>query len=785
MGNSSVVAHALNTVGYTDMMGHEATLNMLIDKNAIEPWDAMKLVEDNLKRQSALASKTPLKKIAVGDAMHFFTERSASKRQKRRERAAGGACCVTLAGITGGSRGSDSSPRSDEMEHLESIFEQHREQNTMCGKDAESLSCRSAEEKKVAMEKCKQEGYGGFVVWRNKAYFKKQSVIACRRGLKSDRDATTYLNLACSHGKEWEDHPEMNTLKGRVAREEICDPTNQQDVANAKQICKARGFGAFVIYRKKALFKKEMVQECREHLVDDREAITYLNQGPKVTQWTPTWLAGDQGIDKDTFVKYCNELLDARKVIVTPQQRLQLYEIFDSIDLDMSGFLSVGEWAGGLSVFLDGKPEQCTRAVFSALDVDDSGALSKDELREYLTPFVKVMSPPSADALRPILVKKVTDDVFAEIDTSKDGDISVDEFIQWTMQNGENGSIVKRLANLIDSDVMEGYRLSERGQRAGAGQSQMSGDSGNPYGQSPPGGGPDGAQYQQQQQQSGQFQQGGPCQQDQFNQGPWSRSAYGMPPGQQPSQQQQWSLQSRGGSPGGSSMGTQNWPGPPGGTVPMQSKGLLLPPNGSMASNSRGGGQSPWNSQMGQQQSQQGFGQEQSRGQMPPTSQNGSPSSWFGSVTAVVMGSVSGPPSPSMPSDSRQGQQSREASLMNGPGVFGPGGPTGGLQAPGTEPRLHDGGPPGGWMPPPPGGWPERDNHVPAGVWPTSGGSSPTQVQLNFDVSSPPKSSSPYRSSPGSPAMPQDGSPYSIGRSHREVPPPPHPPTRSADSYPY
>lgn len=305
------------------------------------------------------------------------------------------------------------------------------------------------------MQECQRQGHGAFVVWKDKAYFKSQSVVACRRALKNDQDATTYLNLAPLQTGDFEEHAEMNTFPGKNAHK-----MPAADVEACKRECRRRGDGAFVVRRGMAYFKSQSVLDCREGLEDDDGARTYLFTGPKVARLgiealsgVLTVLGGQRELSKEDFVRICNELLDSRGVQPSAKERRELYEVFDSMDFDCNGSLSVGEWAGGLSVFLKGDLETSVRAVFNALDTNHNYRLSKDELGEYFAPFVKAMTPPRADALRPVLVKKVVDVLFQEIDADGGRDVSSEELLAW-MQRGNN--VVKKVAGIIDQQVYQG-----------------------------------------------------------------------------------------------------------------------------------------------------------------------------------------------------------------------------------------------------------------------------------------------------------------------------------------
>lgn len=131
-----------------------------------------------------------------------------------------------------------------------------------------------------------------------------------------------------------------------------------------------------------------------------------------------------------------------------------LSEVFDSLDIDgtADGRLSKGEWAVGLSVFFGGSHEEKVKAVFQLLDRSGSGVLERAELEEYLLPFVKALTPQSAAALRPLLLRKATDDLFREIDVTRDGGISGSEMLRW-MEAGND--IVERLSTLIEHQVYQ------------------------------------------------------------------------------------------------------------------------------------------------------------------------------------------------------------------------------------------------------------------------------------------------------------------------------------------
>jgi len=100
-------------------------------------------------------------------------------------------------------------------------------------------------------------------------------------------------------------------------------------------------------------------------------------------------------------------------------------------------------------------------AVFSVLDPDNGQSISKQKLQDYLRPFVMAMSPPAAEALRPILLRKAVDDIYREMNLDRESDVSSEEFLAWT---SKGNSIIDRLADLIDKEVYQIWLSAQSGQ---------------------------------------------------------------------------------------------------------------------------------------------------------------------------------------------------------------------------------------------------------------------------------------------------------------------------------
>ena len=59
----------------------------------------------------------------------------------------------------------------------------------------------------------------------------------------------------------------------------------------------------------------------------------------------------------------CMQRLRSHRFTVSAVQAQELDDIFDSMDFDGNGELSVGEWAGGMAVFFKGNIQEKVRSV--------------------------------------------------------------------------------------------------------------------------------------------------------------------------------------------------------------------------------------------------------------------------------------------------------------------------------------------------------------------------------------------------------------------------------------
>jgi len=162
------------------------------------------------------------------------------------------------------------------------------------------------------------------------------------------------------------------------------------------------------------------------------------------------------------FIRTCVAHLKSRQVAVGPRDGQVLAEVFEVMDFDKSGTLSLGEFAAGLSIFFEGDVDRCISAVFDLLDTTKSHSLTKQELEEYLRPLVQAMTPPEAEALWPLLLKKATDDIYVEWGAVRRGEVFLDEMMRWTKKGN---TIVDRLAEIIDRTVYEAWLSTQNPQK--------------------------------------------------------------------------------------------------------------------------------------------------------------------------------------------------------------------------------------------------------------------------------------------------------------------------------
>jgi len=164
-------------------------------------------------------------------------------------------------------------------------------------------------------------------------------------------------------------------------------------------------------------------------------------------------LDGTRDLDQDAFVNIASNLLVTEmcarddKIITS-----DVTSVFDFMDSHASKRLSIGEWAGALTVFFAGTQEEKARALFDLLDEHSKGWLSNEELQQYLIAPVKAMTPLEASPLLPALLRLCADQIMDSASFTDKNKMSCQDFIQWqSKSNNVKGRIsVPKKSNLID-----------------------------------------------------------------------------------------------------------------------------------------------------------------------------------------------------------------------------------------------------------------------------------------------------------------------------------------------
>lgn len=166
-------------------------------------------------------------------------------------------------------------------------------------------------------------------------------------------------------------------------------------------------------------------------------------------------------LSREDFADAGEELLKSRQA---HGSRQDVYEVFSALDLNDSGVLSHGEWVAGMANMFKGNNPDRAQAVFDGLQLGRGGlVLTKAMVIEYLCPIVKAMVPEGAAAFRSILLSKVVDDVFADMDAGA-GSLTLTELVQWVCKSGtpiwldSHQIFIDHLAGLVNDAFFEVWR---------------------------------------------------------------------------------------------------------------------------------------------------------------------------------------------------------------------------------------------------------------------------------------------------------------------------------------
>eukprot|EP00928_Gymnodinium_smaydae_P015075 TRINITY_DN15527_c0_g1_i1.p1 TRINITY_DN15527_c0_g1~~TRINITY_DN15527_c0_g1_i1.p1 ORF type:complete len:465 (-),score=82.72 TRINITY_DN15527_c0_g1_i1:37-1371(-) len=172
-------------------------------------------------------------------------------------------------------------------------------------------------------------------------------------------------------------------------------------------------------------------------------------------------------VAREAFVQLSLQLFAEKGLRFPSEEAHLLYDIFDAINLSRTGVLTTLELVTGLSCFFAGTVEQQALAVFDVLDMNCANGLPKSSLADFLRPCVWCMVPESAAVLRPLLLNRVTNQLFSQITFDAKDSISRSEFVSFVCHFPILDSTEKNIEVAITQASCERTGGAEA-QRAGA-----------------------------------------------------------------------------------------------------------------------------------------------------------------------------------------------------------------------------------------------------------------------------------------------------------------------------
>merc|ERR1712232_233845 len=138
-------------------------------------------------------------------------------------------------------------------------------------------------------------------------------------------------------------------------------------------------------------------------------------------------------ISKDEFSEAMNLM-----GVVDPFLQTLVFKVFDK---SKTGSITFSDFVYGLSIMTKGTHEEKLKFAFEMYDLDETGEISKEEMKSILESFYKLISPSDDNPLATFSGKKydapqqLVDEIFEQMDTSGNGKISLEEYQAGALKN--------------------------------------------------------------------------------------------------------------------------------------------------------------------------------------------------------------------------------------------------------------------------------------------------------------------------------------------------------------
>jgi len=123
--------------------------------------------------------------------------------------------------------------------------------------------------------------------------------------------------------------------------------------------------------------------------------------------------------------------------------------VFCTLDQDESGIITFEDFVLGLSILVKGCLEDKLRWIFSLYDQDKDGYISRMEMEEVVASVFDLMGKTSEPQLEEEFLKARVDNMFHRMDLNGDGLVSMEEFLQVTLQDDSYCQSISAFSNVL------------------------------------------------------------------------------------------------------------------------------------------------------------------------------------------------------------------------------------------------------------------------------------------------------------------------------------------------